>query len=151
MVVVATITFVAATRPAVHEGLELHEIVARLSELAEAKIGQLTFYFASQKLKALATEVEAFSDFIVREKFQQKRNLDISHKNLLYEAGVLMSAAFGPGYQQVGTDYSRLDPRPPIYRFFKQPELPEDKHFLADAMLSPVANTTFSALLMLSS
>jgi hypothetical protein len=58
------------------------EIVARLSELAEAKIGQLTFYFASQKLKALAAEVEAFSDFIVREKLQQKRNLDISHKNL---------------------------------------------------------------------
>jgi hypothetical protein len=58
------------------------EIVARLSELAEPKIGQLTFYFASQKLKALAAEVEAFSDFIVREKFQQKRNFDISHKNL---------------------------------------------------------------------
>jgi hypothetical protein len=58
------------------------EIVARLSELAEAKIGRLTFYFASQKLKALAVEVEGFSDFIVREKFQQKRNLDISHKNL---------------------------------------------------------------------
>lgn len=58
------------------------EIVARLSELAEAKIGQLTFYFAAQKLKKLDAEVETFSDFIVREKFQQKRNLDISHKNL---------------------------------------------------------------------
>jgi hypothetical protein len=58
------------------------EIVARLSELAEAKIGQLTFYFAAQKLKKLDAEVETFSDFIVREKFQQKRNFDISHKNL---------------------------------------------------------------------
>ena len=58
------------------------EIVARLSELAEAKIGQLTFYFAAQKLKKLDAEVETFSDFIVREKFQQKRNLDISHKNM---------------------------------------------------------------------
>ena len=58
------------------------EIVARLSELAEAKIGQLTFYFAAQKLKKLDAAVETFSDFIVRERFQQKRNLDISHKNL---------------------------------------------------------------------
>ena len=58
------------------------EIVARLSELAEAKVGRLTFHFASQKLKKLDAEVEAFSRFITREKFLQKRNLDISHKEL---------------------------------------------------------------------
>ena len=58
------------------------EIVARLSELAEAKIGRLTFYFAAQKLKKLDAEVEAFNGFITREKFQQKRNYDISHKEL---------------------------------------------------------------------
>lgn len=66
-----------------------------------------------------------------------------------YEPSILLSAAFGPGYQQAGRDYSRLDPSPSFYRFLKQSELPEDKHFLADAMLSPAANTTFSAIIML--
>jgi hypothetical protein len=58
------------------------EIVARLSELAEVKIGQLTFHFAATKLKKLDDEVRAFRTFITREKLQQKRNLDISHKVL---------------------------------------------------------------------
>lgn len=58
------------------------EIVARLSELAEYKVGRLTFYFAAEKLKKLEAEVEAFRRFIVREKFQEKRNADISHKEL---------------------------------------------------------------------
>ena len=58
------------------------EIVARLSELAEAKIGRLTFHFAGQKLNGLDANVQAFSAFINRKKFQQKRNLDISHKEL---------------------------------------------------------------------
>ena len=58
------------------------EIVARLSELAEPKIGQLTFHFAATKLGKLDAEVRAFRTFITREKFQRKRNLDISHKEL---------------------------------------------------------------------
>jgi hypothetical protein len=58
------------------------EIVARLSELAEAKIGRLTFHFATEKLGKLESEARAFSAFITREKFQQKRNQDISHKEL---------------------------------------------------------------------
>jgi hypothetical protein len=66
-----------------------------------------------------------------------------------HEPSVLLAAAFGPGYQQAGCDYSRLDPRPPGYRFFKQSELPQDRDFLADALLSPAANTTFSALIMI--
>jgi hypothetical protein len=66
-----------------------------------------------------------------------------------YEPSILLSAAFGPGYQQAGRDYSKLDPNPSFYRFLKQSELPEDKHFLADAMLSPAANTTFSAIVMI--
>jgi hypothetical protein len=40
------------------------EIVARLSELGETKIGRLTFYFASQKLKKLDDEVQAFTGFM---------------------------------------------------------------------------------------
>jgi hypothetical protein len=58
------------------------EIVARLSELAEPKIGRLTFYFVAEKLGKLEAEVRAFRSFITREKFQQKRNHDISHKEL---------------------------------------------------------------------
>jgi hypothetical protein len=58
------------------------EIVARLSELAEPKIGRLTFHFAATKLGKLDAEVRAFRTFITREKFQRKRNLDISHKEL---------------------------------------------------------------------
>jgi len=66
-----------------------------------------------------------------------------------YEPGVVLAAAFGPGYHRVGHDYSRIDPQPSFYRFLKKSELPQDRHFLADALLSPVANTTFSALIML--
>ncbi len=58
------------------------EIVARLSELAEPKTGRLTFHFAATKLGKLDGEVRAFRTFITRQKFQQKRNLDISHKEL---------------------------------------------------------------------
>src|ERR1017187_2917886 len=58
------------------------EIVARLSELAEVKTGRLTFHFAATKLGKLDGEVRAFRTFITRQKFQQKRNLDISHKEL---------------------------------------------------------------------
>lgn len=58
------------------------EIVARLSELAEIKIGRLTFHFAAEKLGELDPEVCAFRTFITREKLQQKRNQDISHKEL---------------------------------------------------------------------
>jgi hypothetical protein len=45
------------------------EIGARLAELAERKVGRLTFYFAAEKLKKLDAEVEAFRRFVVREKF----------------------------------------------------------------------------------
>jgi hypothetical protein len=59
------------------------EIVARLSELAERKIGRLTFYIASVKLGKLEGEVREFNDFIVkRQPFDKKRNREISHKEL---------------------------------------------------------------------
>lgn len=66
-----------------------------------------------------------------------------------YEPSVMLAAAFGPGYQQAGRNYARIDPNPSFYRFLKRSELPEDKHFLAEALLSPAANTTFSAMIML--
>jgi hypothetical protein len=49
------------------------ELVGRLSELAENKIGQLTFYFAARKLKLFDMEATAFTKYI---------NRDISHKEL---------------------------------------------------------------------
>lgn len=58
------------------------EIVARLSELAEPKIGRLSFHFAAEKLEKLHADVDAFRSFIRREKFEQKRNQEISHKEL---------------------------------------------------------------------
>src|SRR5215472_6279778 len=58
------------------------DIVARLSELAEPKIGRLTFHFAATKLGELNVEERAFRTYIVRKNFQKKRNLHISHKEL---------------------------------------------------------------------
>lgn len=58
------------------------EIVARLSELAEAKIGRLTFHFAATKLQAFDNEVRAFANAIRNNGLEEKRNHDISHKVL---------------------------------------------------------------------
>ncbi len=58
------------------------ELVARLAELAEPKIGRLTFHFAATKLGKLDDEVRKYSTFVLRQKFQEKRNYEISHKEL---------------------------------------------------------------------
>lgn len=58
------------------------EIVARLSELGEKKIGRLTFYFAKVKLGVLEAETAAFARFIEKTGLSRKRNHDISHKEL---------------------------------------------------------------------
>lgn len=58
------------------------ELVARLSELAEEKIGRLTFHFAAQKLNCFHSEAAAFGAYIVRHGLRHKRNKDISHKEL---------------------------------------------------------------------
>ena len=56
------------------------DIVARLSELAECKIGRANFYFASVKLDKLHDEAQRYSKYIEKESFKKKRNYDISHK-----------------------------------------------------------------------
>jgi hypothetical protein len=71
------LTFVSLLRSKLSD-----EIVARLSELAEPKVGRLTFHFAAEKLGKLHAEERAFRVFLTREKFQQKRNQDVSHKEL---------------------------------------------------------------------
>lgn len=58
------------------------EIVGRLSELAEFKIGRLNFHFASVKLNALSNEVDTFKKYIRAHGFHTKRNYDIAHKEL---------------------------------------------------------------------
>jgi hypothetical protein len=58
------------------------ELVARLSELAEERIGCLNFYFAAEKLGRFHPEVADFSKYIEKNGFRQKRNQDISHKEL---------------------------------------------------------------------
>lgn len=64
---------------AVAEKLE-DEIVARLSELAEPKVGRVDFFFATQKLGALGEEVKSFQKFVKDNGFKDKRNSEISHK-----------------------------------------------------------------------
>ena len=59
-----------------------YDIIARLSELAEKKIGRLNFYFASIKMEALYNEVDNFIKYIQKNRLDEKRNLDISHKEL---------------------------------------------------------------------
>jgi hypothetical protein len=58
------------------------DIVVRLSELGQKKIGRLNFYFASQKLSKLSDEVERFASFVDKQRFTEKRNHDISHREL---------------------------------------------------------------------
>lgn len=58
------------------------EIVARLSELAEEKVGRLNFHFASIKLNYFERETRDFIKYIGKNKFKDKRNYDISHKEL---------------------------------------------------------------------
>lgn len=61
----------------------------------------------------------------------------------------ILGAAFGPGHQQAGRDYSRIDPAPSFYRFPRESELPPDLRFLSNPILSPKQNRTFSALILL--
>ena len=58
------------------------DVIARLSELAEKKVGRLNFYFVSIKLNVLDGEVNDFINYIQRNRFEEKRNSDISHKEL---------------------------------------------------------------------
>jgi hypothetical protein len=58
------------------------EIVARLSELAEQKVGRLNFHFVQIKMSKFEKEVEEYARFIKKNRFHEKRNYDISHKEL---------------------------------------------------------------------
>lgn len=57
-----------------------NDLVLTLAELSEQKIGQTTFYFASEKLCTLRDEVLEFRRFIVANKLKEKRNREIAHR-----------------------------------------------------------------------
>ncbi len=49
-----------------------NDLVLTLAELSEQKIGQTTFYFASEKLGILQDEVQEYRRFIVANKLKEK-------------------------------------------------------------------------------
>lgn len=59
-----------------------NDIISRVAEVADKKVGQLTFHFLSRKLKALSQETEIFEKFVKDNKFTDRRNNYISHKKL---------------------------------------------------------------------
>lgn len=59
-----------------------NEIIARLTELSEIKVGRLTFHFVKEKTGQFETEINAYRKFIEQNRFHEKRNYDISHKEL---------------------------------------------------------------------
>lgn len=58
------------------------ELVGRLSELAEEKVGQVTFHFAARKLGRFDDDARMFTKYIVDQRIREKRNRDVSHKQL---------------------------------------------------------------------
>ena len=59
-----------------------NELIARLSELADEKIGRTNFYFATRKLNKLQSEAGLFSKYLISKKLRQKRNQEIAHREL---------------------------------------------------------------------
>jgi hypothetical protein len=57
------------------------ELVARLSELAEEKIGRLNFYFAAEKLGGFHPEAADFSKYIERNGFNKNEIRTSATKN----------------------------------------------------------------------
>ncbi|HKZ54401.1 MAG TPA: hypothetical protein VJ123_02895 [Anaerolineales bacterium] len=57
-------------------------LIAQLSELGQKKVGRLNFYFAAIKLKAFEREAADFARYVDSARFTEKRNYDISHKEL---------------------------------------------------------------------
>lgn len=58
------------------------DIVARLYELSKNKIGRLNFSFAEKKLKITIPEIQIYSKYLIVNKFRDKRDSEISHKEL---------------------------------------------------------------------
>jgi len=59
-----------------------NDVTARLSELGEKKIGSLNFHFLGVKRPEFQIVAEDFATFVVSKGIRDKRNRDISHKEL---------------------------------------------------------------------
>ena len=57
-----------------------NDLIGRLSELADEKIGRTNFFFVSRKLNQFESQVQAFTKFVVTNKLRQKRNQEIAHR-----------------------------------------------------------------------
>lgn len=57
-----------------------NDLIGRLSELADEKIGRTNFFFVSRKLNQFESQVQAFTRFVITNKFRQKRNQEIAHR-----------------------------------------------------------------------
>lgn len=56
------------------------ELIAKLAELGEEKVGRANFYFATLKLGALTDKTRKFSKFVVSKQLRRKRNQEIAHR-----------------------------------------------------------------------
>lgn len=58
------------------------DIVARLSELAQQKLGRTNFHSVRRAYPHLATQIQAYRDFVIAHDIHARRNKAISHKEL---------------------------------------------------------------------
>ena len=63
------------------------DLVGRIAELGARKIGRVNFHFAAAKTGAFHTEVDRFIGYVERNRFIEKRNYDVSHKELTTSYG----------------------------------------------------------------
>jgi hypothetical protein len=90
-----------------------------------------------------------------REQFREYKDVSCSlavFSETIYgphEPSVILAAAFGPGLVEAGRDHGKVDPRPSFYRFSRKSELPGHLQFLSNPVLTPWANRTFSAIILL--
>lgn len=56
------------------------ELIAKLAELGDEKVGRTNFYFATVKLNALGNQMREFAKFVVSKQFRRKRNQEIAHR-----------------------------------------------------------------------
>ena len=56
------------------------ELIAKLAELGDEKIGRTNFYFASQKLATHHNDAKKFTKFTVARQLRRKRNQEIAHR-----------------------------------------------------------------------
>jgi hypothetical protein len=77
----------------------IDDTISRLSELSESKVAQVTFFCASRKLDVLANETSQFRKYLESNKFVDRRNKYISHKEMPKELGKAINPPNIPFYK----------------------------------------------------